>query len=63
MLWLIKKYKKFVNKEKYYELLKGYFVIMQKSLERQFEGTSKAQPFSEHIKLIILNEFEDAKNA
>ena len=63
MLWLIKKYKKFVSKEKYYELLKGYFVIMQKSLERQFEGTSKAQPFSEHIKLIILNEFEDAKNS
>jgi hypothetical protein len=63
MLWLIKKYKKFVSEEKYYELLKGYFVIMQKSLERQFQGFSKAEPFSEHIKLIILNEFEDAKNS
>jgi glycosyltransferase involved in cell wall biosynthesis len=63
MLWLIKKYKKFVSEEKYYELLKGYFVIMQKSLERQFQGVSKAEPFSENIKLIILNEFEDAQNS
>jgi hypothetical protein len=36
---------------------------MQKSLERQFQGVSKAEPFSEHIKLIILNEFEDAQNS
>jgi len=63
MLWLIKKYKKFVSKEKYDELLKSYFVIMQKSLERQFCGISKAQPFPEHIKLIILNEFENAQNS
>jgi hypothetical protein len=59
ILWLIKKYRKFVSDEKYKQLLEYYFSLMGGSIKRQFEGSSPAKPFSDDIKNVILNTFAE----
>ena len=49
ILWLIKKYRKFVDDQKYQELLKYYFSLMGRSIQRQLEGTSTARPFTREV--------------
>lgn len=58
ILWLIRKYKKFVDDKKYFELLKYYFSLMASSLERQLSGTSQAKAFDESFNLVLAEEFE-----
>ena len=59
ILWLIKKYRKFVSDEKYHELLGYYFSLMGNSIKRQIEGTSTAKPFSNEIKDVLSRTFEE----
>ena len=59
ILWLIKKYRKFVSDEKYKQLLEYYFSLMGGSIKRQFEGSSPAKPLSDDIKNVILNTFAE----
>ena len=59
ILWLIKKYRKFVGEQKYQELLGYYFSLMGNSIKRQIEGTSTAKPFSNDIKDVLLRTFEE----
>ena len=59
ILWLIKKYRKFVSEQKYQELLGYYFSLMGNSIKRQIEGTSTAKPFSNDIKDVLLRTFEE----
>jgi glycosyltransferase involved in cell wall biosynthesis len=57
ILWLIRKYRKFVDDKKYGELLNYYFLLMSGSLKRQLSGESKAKAFNESFNLILAEEY------
>jgi hypothetical protein len=63
ILWLIKRYRKFVSEQKYKELLGYYFSLMGSSLHRQFNKTSTAKPFSEGIQAVIVDSFKEYQDA
>jgi hypothetical protein len=59
MLWLIKKYRKFIDTRKYFHLLGYYFSCMGPSIRRQLSGTSEAKPWSPFIRSIILEAYKE----
>jgi glycosyltransferase involved in cell wall biosynthesis len=63
ILWLIKRYRKFISEQKYKELLGYYFSLMGSSLHRQFNKTSTAKPFSKGIQAVIVDSFKEYQDA